>query len=133
MKKNIFNGMTVIEKSFESSTKKIEYLFEIEFRKNIELQLMEFYPEFHNNNLDSYEILLEFDILKETDPDLDYIFREVKKNINRISSFFHEYRIDENGKLRTTTSFQSREPVIQGIDFLFGEKFIVKSFFRFDN
>jgi len=125
--------MTVIDKSFQSSTKKIEYLFKIEFRKNIELQLIEFYPEFHNNNLDSYEILLEFDILKETDPDLDYIFREVKKNINRISSFFHEYRIDENGKLRTSTSFESREPVIQGLDFLFGEKFIVKSFFRFDN
>lgn len=125
--------MRSIEKSFESSTKKIEYLFKIEFRKNIELQLIEFYPEFHNNNLDSYEILLEFDILKETDPDLDYIFREVKKNINLISSFFHEYRIDENGKLRTITSFQSREPVIQGLDFLFGEKFIVKSFFRFDN
>jgi len=125
--------MTVIDKSFQSSTKKIEYLFKIEFRKNIELQLIEFYPEFHNNNLDSYEILLEFDILKETDPDLDYIFREVKKNINRISSFFHEYRIDGNGKLRTTTSFEPREPVIQGLDYLLGEKFIVKSFFRFDN
>lgn len=125
--------MTVAEKSFENSTKKLKYLFRIEFRDTVELQLMEFYPEFNNNKLDSYEILLEFDILRETDPDLDYIFREVKKYLSKISSFFHEYRIDEDGKLKTENSFETHVPVIQGLDFLFGEKFIVKSFFRFDN
>lgn len=125
--------MNDIQTKFNITIKKIKYLFEIEFRNRIELQLIEFYPEFLNNRLESYEIQVEFDILKETDPDLDYIFIEAKKNIDLTYKFFYEYTINEDGKLKTRNLNEIQPPVIHGIDFLFGEKFIIKSFFRFNN
>ena len=83
--------MNQIETSFRESIKKIEYIFKVEFKKDVNLLLIEFYPEFDNGSIESYEIQLEFDILKDTDPDLDYIFKNIKEKVDKISKFFHDY------------------------------------------
>jgi|LakMenEpi03Aug12_release.lakeMendotaPanAssembly.Ray.scaffolds.fasta_scaffold300154_2 hypothetical protein len=125
--------MNQIETSFRESIKKIEYIFKVEFKKDVNLLLMEFYPEFDNGFVESYEIQLEFDILEDIDPDLDYIFGNIKEKVDKISNFFHEYSINNNGKLKYDKNKESFIPVVHGIDYLFGDKFIVKTFFKFSS
>jgi hypothetical protein len=125
--------MNQIETSFRESIKKIEYIFKVEFKKDVNLLLMEFYPEFDNGFVESYEIQLEFDISEDIDPDLDYIFGNIKEKVDKISNFFHEYSINNNGKLKYDKNKESFIPVVHGIDYLFGDKFIVKTFFKFSS
>jgi hypothetical protein len=125
--------MNQVEISFRESIKKIEYIFKVEFKKDLNLLLMEFYPEFDNGFLESYEVQLEFDILEDIDPDLDYIFGNIKEKVDRISKFFHDYSINDNGKLKYDKDRESFIPVVHGIDYLFGDKFIVKTFFKFSS
>ena len=130
---NVFILMNQIETSFRESIKKIEYIFKVEFKKDVNLLLIEFYPEFNNGSIESYEIQLEFDILKDTDPDLDYIFKNIKEKVDKISNFFHDYSINKDGKLKYNKDKEYFIPVVHGIDYLFGDKFIVKSFFKISN
>ena len=108
------------------------YLFFNSFREKYELLTLGIFPNYDNNTdvFDAYEIQIELSIKKEIDPDYDYIFANVKRTLNEISKFCEEYTINTEGKMELKLPYNFGTPVLFGIDYLFTEKFEIKTLIR---
>lgn len=123
----------ILKKNFKRNEKILNQMFKIEFQDKIEILTFELHPDIVEEILHGYEIVLEFDVLKEVDPDLDYISTEIKKILSQISNFLGEYIIGPDGKFITDKrkiTFESYLPVVSHLDYVYGEKLIVGTFFR---
>jgi hypothetical protein len=92
--------------------------------------LFEIFPDYYDNKIEAYEVQLEFDFLKEIDPDSDYIFQKINKVMKEISTFLKEYTINSDGKIEINLPYEIPPPVLFGIDYLYGEKLILKMILR---
>ena len=79
--------MNSIKENIKITEEKLKYIFDISFKSEINLMLFEIFPDFYDNNFEAYEVQLEFDFLKEIDPDSDYIFQKINKIKKEISNF----------------------------------------------
>jgi hypothetical protein len=122
--------MNVVQKNIKTTEEKLKYIFDISFKSEINLILFQIFPDFNDNKLEEYEVQLEFDFLKEIDPDSDYIFRKINKIMKEISNFLKEYTINSDGRIKTNLPYEIPPPVLFGIDYLYGEKLILKMILR---
>ena len=122
--------MDSVKKNFKITEEKLKYIFDISFKSEINLMLFEIFPDYYDNKIEAYEVQLEFDFLKEIDPDSDYIFRKINKIMKEISNFLKEYTINSDGRIKTNLPYEIPPPVLFGIDYLYGEKLILKMILR---
>ena len=122
--------MSELSKNIEITQEKLKYLFDIFFKSKINLISFKLSPNYYNNTFDSYELEIEFDFLKEIDPDTSYIFETISKFNKEISNFFREYTINSNGKIVLNLPYEVQPPILFGIDYFFGEKLIIKMIIR---
>jgi hypothetical protein len=125
--------INILEKNFSRTEEILKYLLRIELQKKIEVLNFKIYPDLNKNSLHGYEIVIEFNVLKDVDPDLDYINSEIKKILSQISSFFNQHIIGSNGKLipdSNNLEIESSLPVISNLEYVYGEKLIVGTLFR---
>ena len=124
--------MSSIRENIKISEEKMTYLFFNSFRDKYKLLTLGIYPDYYKNNdtFDSYEIQIEFDILKELDPDYDYVFENVGKALKEISEFCKEYTINVEGNMKIKLPYKFGTPIFFGIDYLFAEKLEVKTLIR---
>jgi hypothetical protein len=124
--------MNSIRENIKVSEEKMTYLFFNSFREKYELLTLGIFPNYDNNTdvFDAYEIQIELSIKKEIDPDYDYIFANVKRTLNEISKFCKEYTINIEGKMELKLPYNFGTPVLFGIDYLFADKFEIKTLIR---
>jgi len=125
--------INILDKNFRRTEEILKYLLLIELQKKIEVINFKIYPDLNKNSLNGYEIVIEFDVLKDVDPDLDYINSEIKKILSQISSFLDQHIIGSNGKLipdSINLKTESSLPVISNLEYVYGEKLIVGTLFR---
>lgn len=122
--------MNSIKENIKITEEKLKYIFDISFKSEINLMLFEIFPDFYDNNFEAYEVQLEFDFLKEIDPDSDYIFQKINKIKKEISNFLKEYTINSDGRIEINLPHEIPPPVLFGIDYLYGEKLILKMILR---
>jgi hypothetical protein len=118
------------KKNFKITEEKLKYIFDISFKSEINLMLFEIFPDYYDNKIEAYEVQLEFDFLKEIDPDSDYIFQKINKVMKEISIFLKEYTINSDGRIEMNLPYEIPPPVLFGIDYLYGEKLILKMILR---
>ena len=122
--------MDSIKENIKITQEKLKYIFDISFKSEINLLLFEIFPDFYDNKFETYEVQLEFDFLKEIDPNSDYIFEKINKIMKEVSIFLKEYTINSDGRIEINLPYEIPPPVLFGIDYLYGEKLILKMILR---
>ncbi len=104
-------------------SQKFKYLFMTEMPER-DFQVKDLYLDLDTGY--EYMVQITFDYMMDVDPHIEEISHYLRKSSDSVTKFLQKYQYDSKSKtIVENGSLEVMEPLIFGLDFVWGEKFII--------